>query len=226
MEELKIDANKVRKLIVLLAIIIIAIIIVILILLTNSTDNRLKYIYNENDEGNIELMPLNVSPLFVEYAGRINQRSIYKAMYLLVDDIIQEYYKEFKGNFNEENIGKYYDKNTEKVRRDLGITEREEFIKFVNVLKDLQGDELKLEEYIIVPDSIDKTTKGLEFALLIKYEGNSRIAFNLEILNAKQSTKTPINCSGDVDEKYLNYEYEKNTTPVVEIEGRPGKVIN
>lgn len=226
MENLKIDANKVRKLIVLLGLVILVIISVILVLLMNPTDNRLKYIYDESQEGNIEIMPLNVSPLFVEYTGRVNQRSIYKAMYLLVNNVVQEYYNEFKGNFNDDTIGKYFDRNTEKIRQDLGITDKAEFIKVINVFKNLNGDKLELEEYIIVPDSFDRTTKGLEFVLLIKYKDNSRIALTLEVLNAKQSTKTPINCSADVDGKYLDYEYEKNTTPVVEIEGRPGKVIN
>lgn len=225
MGKIKVDANKIRKLIILLAIVVVVIIIAVLILLTNSTENRLRYIYNEKNEGNIELMPLNVSPLFVEYTGRVNQRSIYKAMYLLVDDVIQEYYKDFKGNFNEDYLSKYYDKNTEKVRKDLGIIEKDEFIKFATCLKDLQSDKLKLEEYIIVPDSITKTAKGVKFVLIIKYEGNSKIALNLEILNNEQTTKTPINCFGGVEEKYLDYEYEKNTTNEVEIEGRPGKVI-
>ncbi len=226
MKNLKIDANKVRTLITVLGIVIIAMIAIMLVLLMDPTDRRLNYIYNESKKADMEKTPLNVSPLFVEYTGRVNQGSVYKAMYLLVNDIAQEYYSKFKGNFNEDTIGKYFDRNSEKVRKDLGITDKNDFIKFINVFKNLNGEEIEVEEYIIVPNSIRKSTNGVEFVLLVKYKDNSRIALKLNLLNAKQPTKTPIDCSANVDEKYLNYEYEKNTNPIVEIENRPGKVIN
>ena len=225
MENLKIDPKKIRKLIIILSLVILVIVAIIILINVNQKVSRLNYIYDENQEGNIEIMPLNVSPLFEKYAGRVNQRSVYKTMYLLVDVILQEYYNEFKGQFEEGIISDYFDKNSEKIREDFGITEREEFIKLMEIFKELKGEDLELEEYIIVPDSIRRTIGGLEFVLLVKYKGNSQIAICLEVVNALQTNKTPINCSANVNEIYLNYVYEENAIPEVEIKDRPGKVI-
>lgn len=226
MENTKKKINKIKRLLVILGILLIVAITAIVIIKYNPTDRRLKKIYNEEYEGRIEKMPLNVSPLFEKYTGKINQRSIYKAMYIFVDDIVPKYYSKFKKDFNRDNIENYYDKKSMIIEKELGITEKQEFVKFIQELEKIKNSELNLEEYIIVPESINNTNKSLKFVLLIKYEGNSRIAYNLEILNSKKSTRTPINYSGDVNEEYLDYEYQKNTNPIVVIEGKPGKVIN
>ena len=220
--------NLIRKMIVILALAIVVSVIVIIILLNNPVDNRLRYIYNENKEGNIEISPLNVSPLFVDYVGRVNQRSLYKAMYVFVNDIVQDYYLKFKeNNFDKEVIATYYNEHSEDIKRELRIENQEEFITLMNTIKDLKGDELILKSYTIVPDSISKERNGTEFVLLVEYEGNESVGFYLKILNTSTSDNSPIEYRGGVDNsEYLEYEYEINDGPQMVIENPPGKVVN
>lgn len=221
---MKINVKVLRRVILILALVILVGIGILLLLLSNPLDNRLKYIYNDK-EGTISQMPQNVSPLFAEYGGIINQRSIYKAMYVFVNDIVEEYYLKFKDNFNKEKIESYYDKNAVDIKIELGITEKQEFVDFINNLSKLKGDELKLKEYIIIPDSITQAARSTKFVLAVDYENNERVLFELYLLNSSDNTKTPINYKA-ADNTYLDYEMNTNLEePVIDNTVRPGKVV-
>lgn len=221
---MKINIKKLRRVILLLAVIILIGILLMLILLSNKTDNRIDYIYSAK-EGTIDIMPQNVSPLFMEYAGLIEQRSVYKAMYVFVNDMVKDYYLKFKTDFNQENIEKYYDKNVIEIQKELGINNKEEFVKFINTLKKLNGDELKLKQYVIIPESLKQVPGATKFVLAVDYENNERILFELELLNSSAQNKTPINYKA-TDDTYLNYEQKKDDTDYtnVEVIQRPGRV--
>ena len=60
MENLKIDPKKIRKLIIILSLVILVIVAIIILINVNQKVSRLNYIYDENQEGNIEIMPLNI----------------------------------------------------------------------------------------------------------------------------------------------------------------------
>lgn len=221
---MKVNVKVLRRIILILAIVILIGIVAMLILLSNPVDNRIKFIYSDK-EGTIEKMPQNVSPLFSEYAGVIDQRSVYKAMYVFVNDIVEEYYLKFKGDFNKEKIEKYYDKNAVEIKSELGITEKKDFVDFINNLSSLKGDELRLKEYIIIPNSITQAVRATKFVLAVDYENNERILFELYLLNSSDKTKTPINYKA-ADDTYLDYEPNQVVEePVVEDVVRPGKVV-
>lgn len=222
---MKINIKKLRKIILILAITILIGILLMLILLTNKTDNRIDYIYSAK-EGTIDMMPQNVSSLFMEYAGIIEQRSIYKAMYVFVNDMVKDYYLKFKIDSNQEMIEKYYNQNIAEIQKELGITNKEEFVKFISTLNKLKDDELKLKQYIIIPESLKQVPGATKFVLAVDYENNERILFELELLNSSAKNKTPINYKV-ADDTYMNYEQKKDNTDYtnVEVIQRPGKII-
>ncbi len=202
--------------------ILLSILVTIYIVYINLPINRyLNYIYNENKENDIGKMPMDVSKLFVEYKGTVPQITIYKTMYSFVDKIIEKYYLE-TNNLNEEQLNEYYSKNRKNIEKEIGISELNQFIKFLEPIKKLTGTELKLNNYTINSNTITRYATYTKFVLLVKYENNETIGFYLEILNSVDKEKTPINFRGEVEEKYLDYEYKPNDyqTPDVPLNGK------
>lgn len=214
-KKVKVNMRALRRIILICAIAILISIGFIILMLMNPVENRINYIYDNNQEWSVSKMPANVSPLFAKYNGTVETPSIYKAMNLFVEDLIKEYYSEFKNDFDEAKIAKYYDNNALTIKRELGINEKETFIKFINSLKVLKGDELVLKEYIIIPDSIKQVTRGLKFVLAVDYENNERLLFDLKILNTSSRESTPINYSASNESQYMEYEVQVNSNEIV-----------
>lgn len=214
--------KKVKKYIIMLFMLLILLLAILIVIYNNPVDKNLRYIYNEKKAGNISVMPNNVTDLFTKYQGRINQRSIYKGLYIFVNEILEKYYLETKSLSNED-VKKYYNQNIKNIGKEIGITQEDEFIKFYETIKNLHGTELSLEEYTINPTTIKNKKGYTECVLLIKYQNNEQIGIYLNILNNKDINKTPINYKGGVEEKDLEYEYIPNDyTQVVQ---SPGKVV-
>ena len=207
--------------------IILIFLLILLIVFYNKPDEKnLRYIYNENVEGTIDMMPLNVSYALSDYKGNVDQRSIYKALYMLVKDIIPDYYNKLS-SIQSEGIEKYFSKNKNNIKKELGITEVSDFKSFIETIKNLQGNTLVLKEYTFHPDAVKKTSEYLENILLIKYENNEKIGIYVKIYNEKDEKGFAIECSGGVSDSYLDYEYgsEREKKEYVPFTS-PGKVIN
>ncbi|MBR3614243.1 MAG: hypothetical protein IKL55_03600 [Clostridia bacterium] len=235
MKKINSNIKKIRKLIIILGILAIAGIVCMLILMNDPVQKRLNFIYNEKIGDTSEKSPINAYALFTEYDGRVDTATAYKAMHIFVDDIVEEYYLKIKEyNFDKAKTEQYYEKNAEDIKKELGVEDKEKFVQFIDNLKVLKGNELILEKYTIVPESVRKLASYTEFALLIKYKDNEQIAYNLQLLNRPDITKSPIKYSAGVDARYLEYEY-KNLTPVKDgttvrsttdfVYEKPGKVI-
>lgn len=226
--------SKILKLmIVLLSIILIVILAVFILFFNNSTNKNLRYIYDTEVEGQIEKMPLNVVYAISEYKGSVNQRSIYKALYMLVDEMIPKY-KNLLSEINEVGISNYFNKNKIEIAKELGITEENDFISFIGTIKELNGETLTLEEYTFHPEGTSKKTGYLQTILLIKYAGNEKIGLYVKLSNEVNEYSYPISVSGGIDKKYLDYEYgsefvktDENGNEIKEGTYTPtGRVIN
>ena len=118
-----------------------------MIVINLPVNKRLRLIYNENKEGNIEIMPTNVTELFMDYEGSINQRSIYKAMYLFADEIVKSYYDKLK-DYDDAQVKEYFSKNYNDIQRELSSSDNEFPIKFDgNVEEELLDYEYIKPEY-------------------------------------------------------------------------------
>lgn len=195
-----------KIMIVCLAIILIAFLAIFALLYNNPTNKNLKYIYNTDVEGKIEKMPLNVMYSISEYKGTVNQRSIYKALYLLVNDTIPKYYG-LLSEINEKGVSEYFDANSITIAKELGITEENDFITFIGTIKELKGEELTLEEYTFHPEGTAKKTGKLQTILLIKYANNEKIGLYVGIYTQLNENLYPVCVAGGLDSKYLDYEY-------------------
>ncbi len=221
---MKINIKLLRKIILILAVIILIGIGMMLMLLNDPVENRINYIYSDK-EGTIPQMPLNVSPLFMEYSGRLDERTIYKAMSVFVNDIVQDYYSKFKGDFAQEKIEKYFESNKKDIEKELGINDKKVFVEFINTLKNLKGDTLKLKQYIIIPESIIQVVGATKLVLAVDYEGNDRVLFELRISNTSPDDRTPINYKATTED-YLSYELpSSDISNDIEPISTPGKVI-
>lgn len=210
----KINAKEIKKMIRLLVIILLVVLTIFLVIYNNPTDRKLRYIYNEKKAGEIGQMPYEVVHLFTTYRGRVPQRSVYKALYYFVDELVEKYYLNLK-NANDSEIKGYYAKNTNEIKKELGLTQETDFISFIRTIQKLNSDELDLEEYMVNPNAniIQDSNDGAKLVLLVKYKNNERIGFNIEILNMVNTKMSPIIYKGDVTEENLEYEYEKYETP-------------
>ena len=228
-----------KKMIVLLVMILILLLIIFGILYFNPTNKNLDYIYDTDVEGNIEIMPLNVAYGLSEYNGVIDQRTIYKALYLLVSETIPTYRKNLE-EINSIGVTKYFKDNHIIIAKELGITEEKDFISFINEITKLKAGELILEEYTFHPEAVMKGRGYLDNILLIKYAGNEKIGLYVRIYNSINENIYAVSCSGGVTSKYLEYEYgseleniesekepedENIVRPEVEMKA-PGRVIN
>ena len=124
----------IRNFIIALFVLLILFVIGYLIVINLPVNKRLRLIYNENKEGNIEIMPTNVTELFMDYEGSINQRSIYKAMYLFADEIVKSYYDKLK-DYDDAQVKEYFSKNYNDIQRELRISDENEFISLTDIAK-------------------------------------------------------------------------------------------
>ena len=196
---MKINMKKLRTLILILGLVIIAGIGVMLVLINDPTDNRLRYIYNENQVISVSQMAKNDSVIFEKYTGNVSHRSIYKSMYVFVDQIIEKYYTILE---------KYFDKNSAEIKKDLLLEDKDEFVQFVNTLKVLQGEELTLKQYVIVPESLKDVPRGMTFVMAVDYENNERLLYKVTLKNVSIEDFSPLKFEA-TDDEYKDYQPEE-----------------
>lgn len=219
------NTKNIKKLIILLALICIILLVLILVIYNNPTDKTLRYIYNTKEVGIIDIMPTNVDKLFSRYEGNNDQRSLYKSMDLFVNEFIQNYYLETK-NLSKDDLKKYFNENSKKIKVELGITEEENFNSFCNNLKNtLNSDDLKLISYTINPISVKKYSSHIAGVMIVKYGNNQKIAFYLTIRNKIDESKSPITYAECTDEEMIKYEYIENDYETPETITPTGRVI-
>ncbi len=210
MQKKKQKIQNLKKVIVLLIVIAIILMILALVIYNNPTDRKLRYIYNTKKVGTINIMPTNVNKIFTDYKFNIEQRSIYKAMDVFVNEYVEKYYLAIK-DLNKEQISNYFNKNKSVIEKELGIISEEIFSKFAENLKNnLNGESFELVSYTISPESVKKTSRKLNYVIIVKYSNNQKIGFELTILNSVNKNKTPISYEACTDEEILSYEYVPN----------------
>lgn len=224
----KINIKRLRSLILILALLALTGVIAMLIVISNPIDGRLRYIYDEDQVISVSQMPENDNAIFEIYTGNGSHKSIYKSMYIFVDELVEKYYLEFKDNFETQNIEKYFDKNSEKIQKELLIEDKEEFVKFVSSLKSLSGDELVLKQYMVIPQSVKEVARGMKYVIAVDYENSERILFQVTLRNAVIEDYSPLKFEA-TDDTYKDYQPEQKETGVpknyVSDINSPGKVV-
>lgn len=205
--------KNIKKIIIFLTILLIVLIGILITIYMQPLNKELSYIYNEHKQGKINIMPTNVSYLFEKYEGDINQRSIYKALDMYVNEKIEKYNKELS-IIDSTGLNQYYQENSKTIFKELGLENKEDFESFINEVRKLSGD-LVLDSYTIYPKKAKRSSDYIEAIILINYNNNNnndKVAFKIRVSNKENKQKTPICLLGNVDEKYYEYEYKTPTT--------------
>lgn len=217
--------SKIKKMLILLMILFVLLLTIIIVIYNNSIDRKLRYIYNDKKDGNIEIMPTNVDKVLASYKGDISQRSLYKELDYFANEVIEKYYLKTR-DLDDGNLESYYNENQQTINKELGITEANKFSEFCKNLKDnLNGDTLKLTSYTFYPDDVEVGKTYTKCSLIINYNNNQKIAFYLYIQNTIDKTKTPIYYESCLDENILSYEYIENDYETPDSIEPTGKVI-
>lgn len=209
------------KYIVFIAIFCIFGLIMIINILNKSLYMQLKNIYSKENNNEVKIMPDNIIAL--DYQGNLDYIVLYKSMYNFFDGSVNKYYKLTK-NFDDKNIQEYFEKKSKNIEREIGVTDKQEFIELIKNIQKLEGKKLEIQEYVIVPDTVSSNRNYLRLSIKATYKDNKPIGFNLTIYNNPDTTKTPIKYETCKDYKVLLYEKEElDLTPITDIIDVPGK---
>lgn len=184
----KANLNKNKK-IVISMLIVLTILIVILIVLINilrTPQETFEYIYSdEMDKGTFS--PEMIHIVIAAYEGEVNPKAISKSTYYLITEIIPEYLNKCKDG----DTNKYFDKESNSIYLMTGIKNKEDFKKFMDELKKLNGN-LKFEYAKFDRESVKVNENDLEVVLKIKYQNQEEISVNMRIKNTESETRPSI----------------------------------
>ncbi len=181
-----------KKIIFVTMLILLIILAVLLIVLKNNIrtpKENLSYINSdEMEEGTFSPDKIHVIIAAYVYEGELNPKAISKSTYYFINSIIPEFLKQCT---DDEKTDKYFEKNSENIKINIGITEKEEFEALINEIRKLSG-KLEYENSWFDLDSINRTRHNLETILHIKYKDNPEITVKLTISNKQYRNKTSI----------------------------------
>lgn len=211
--------RKILRIIILILIIMLAIIALFFLSSDGQTYLIVNYINNDKKINSGTETVGNISEVFSLYEGDMNSIVLDKSAYNFAVNLIPEYYKI-------QDVTEYYNQNKKIIERYIGITNFDDFYKLVEKIKKLNGNNLKLEKYMIYEKSTTKNIDTITTVLAIQYENNDKILFKLEILNNIEKNKVPIKYNAEVDDKYNTSRDESVIDSEIHTEKSPGKIIN
>lgn len=179
--------SKINFLIIIIILLILILAIILLILNAQPTTvelatEKLAYI-NDSNQWNDETIYPDYSAAFGRaYEGNLTIMDIGKSMYYVATEVFPKYYEDLK-DASEEEIEKYYEKESESIYINLAIKNKSKFVNLIKELQTLSGDTINWESYRIDLNSIDTGANYTKAVLYITYQGNNEIAFNVTANN-------------------------------------------
>ena len=209
------------KNIIFLLFVVLFLVIGIFLLLNNSLEKKIAKIYESGCE-NVKIMPDNVNEI-PTFTSKLSYENIYNSMYFFLTDSVKYYYNKTQ-KLSASEIYSYFDKNAKRIEKELRIENKEDFLDFAENLKKLNNNKLKLVSYTINPKTVKQNVFGVEFILIVKYENNEKIGFNVTICKDVDNKKSPIMYKTCYDDSDLDYEFkfEENEN---EFKDFPGKSL-
>lgn len=135
--------------------------------------------------------------------SNITSESIIKYYNNFAEKLIPKYYKKCN-EMTQDEVSKYFDKNQTLIETELGITEKDTFVTFINSLKKIKGDSFILEKYYILDSTIQNKKNKIISYIGIKYENCEDIYFRTIIEKKYQEKRTSINFDANVDLDEIN----------------------
>lgn len=135
--------------------------------------------------------------------GSITSESIIKYYNNFAEKLIPKYYKKCN-MMTQDEVSKYFEKKQMLIEMELGITEKDTFVSFINSLKKIKVDDFVLEKYYILDSTIEIKKNKIISYIGIKYEGCEDIYFRTIIVKKYQEKRTSINFDANVNLDEIN----------------------
>lgn len=143
--------------------------------------------YINSDKWNGELYPEGMPNLFRNYSGALTCQNIGKSFYYVTNTVIPNYAIELK-QLNDLELEEYFNQNKNTIALDVGIRKKEEFLKFINKIKEIvKTDQIEFEEFYIDDSTVKKQSGVTKANLCIKYKNCEELVVNIRINNNKIS---------------------------------------
>ncbi len=193
----KYNEKKIKNLIIILIIILLALLILYFSNPLVISRLKLKSINNSKLPDEMKV------PEYINFVVGLNENeilpeSVIKYYNNFAEKLIPKYYKKCKEMTSDE-INKYFEKNKKIVETELGITEKTKFNNFISILKNIKNDELVLEKYYILDNTVINRSNNIVAYIGIKYENNEAIYFKSAISKTYQKDKCSIDFDTEVD---------------------------
>ena len=180
--------NKLIRLITILGILLLVLVLISIIITSDKKPEDVLAYINSDEMKDGVTSPDMIHIVLGLYKGELNPKALSKSTYIFISEIIPEYSSKLK---NEKQVEKYFDKNTERIKLELGITGKKDFKELVEKVQKLKGN-LNLEYATFDKDSVKVNRNNTQADLKIKYYENPELTFNITIHNKVKGNSSTI----------------------------------
>lgn len=182
--------SKVLGLVIALFTIICAIIMLVIVLISQKEKEQpqntiaedqavMQEIKEEYKNSKKQLVPDHYNILTRLYEGTVKSEEVYQKLYIIVYETIPEIQKELGTNPSQEEIKQYYKKNKEKIQKQTGIEDQEEYVEFAQYIcnqkaTDYQNAILEVDQYQ------EKNNKEAQIPVTLIYQ-NTTLTLELQL---------------------------------------------
>lgn len=160
---------------------------------------------NSNNEEIIEtldedvIIPKKSYLFFGNYIkGEVESLEIYNTLYSFSSNIIPKFYDDLK-DANEQQIYKYYERNSSIINKYMQIDNKESFAKFINKLQKLNADKLEIQTMEFVEDTFLKMGNSTDAKISLNYGNNNVIDVYIKVFKKKQKNNRNVVFYSDIN---------------------------
>lgn len=160
---------------------------------------------NSNNEEIIEtldedvIIPKKSYLFFGNYIkGEVESLEIYNTLYSFSSNIIPKFYDDLK-YANEQQIYKYYERNSSIINKYMQIESKENFAKFINELQKLNADKLEIQTMEFVEDTFLKMGNSTDAKISLNYGNNNVLNVYIKVFKKKQKNNRNVVFYSDIN---------------------------
>lgn len=160
---------------------------------------------NSNNEEIIEtldedvIIPKKSYLFFGNYIkGEVESLEIYNTLYSFSSNIIPKFYDDLK-DANEQQIYKYYERNSSIINKYMEIESKENFAKFINELQKLNADKLEIQTMEFVEDTFLKMGNSTDAKISLNYGNNNVLNVYIKVFKKKQKNNRNVVFYSDIN---------------------------
>ncbi len=186
--------KKTKKIIILLVCFIICLVIIDILITYNRNKKQIigehdgyKYIDMSTGQTLAEevIIPKDSLKFFEKYYGEVLGKDIYERIYEFSKNLLPEYLEEIKTKSSQD----FYNQNTERIKRELGIEKFDDFQAFYERLNGKDLNTTKLTNISFIKEKIQTINQGTYASIEIEYNEKDTIEINMFVYNKEDNGK-------------------------------------